>query len=135
MNRREMLKRVVGVGTVLGVAPVVAKLNASVTPHTNDPLCGTPCSSVPERPLDVRTPGQVYEDETNNQVEHWLRRIEHPTTKRYYNCCRSMSYDTYVRLRDKLQGRGISLPIQYFGTKPWASRSGVVIDDSPVLLY
>ena len=131
MNRREMLKRVVGVGTVICAAPMTTNVMASM-PASTSPIVYRP---LPEMPLDVRTPGQVYEDETNNQVEHWLHRIEHPTRERYYNCCQSMSWDTYSRLRDKLQDRGISLPIQYFGTTPWVSRAGVVIDGSPVLLY
>ena len=136
MNRREMLKRVVGVGAVLSAAPVVAKLGASVPPNMNRVYGVSPVGPSPENmPLDVRTAEQVYEDETNDQVKRFLQKIEYPTKEHYFKYSDGMSGDVFDRLRAILRDRGISLPTQRFGKSPWTGKYGVVIDGSPVFLY
>ena len=131
MNRREMLKRVVGVSAVLGAAPVVAKLNASMPPNMNGAY-NVPCApTASQMPLDVRTPAQVYADEVDTQAERFLWRTENPVTEKRYNFSEGISKDALERLHKKLTAKGLPIPaLQMFGSK-----AGVVIDGSPVLIY
>ena len=70
MNRRQAIRKVVGVGAAVAALPVLGQAQGS----GNNAACGLPCGSAPEwkePPLDLRTPEQIVED----SEEDWAKNI------------------------------------------------------------
>lgn len=128
MNRRDMLKRVIGVGAVAASAPLLSRVLAADEGTTAMP---GPSPAWEPPPLDTRTPDQVYDDSVNMEAQRHLHNIMNPQP-RYSLYPDSISWDAMDRLQDMLEQRGLPrLYIRCFGNR----RIGVVINGGPVLLY
>jgi len=122
MNRRDMLKTLVGVAAVGAVAPTVVQAAPSEPTYFPVPSPPTPG---PLPPKDMRTPEEVWKEEMERQAQAIFT-----SDSPYYHYVNYVTPEVYTRLMELLVERDHAI-----NTVAMYGRTGLIINGNVILAF
>lgn len=115
LSRRDTLRKLLAMPAVAAAAVVVSKSASAQTQHSVTAGSSVPPDWTPPPP-DTRTPREVWQD-SENQYNDWLEGIIN-NNSRYQSYQRQIHHvtgKTYLRLKDRLKARGMTVEEMVMG--------------------